>query len=181
MLRSLEQGMHREALQFNDYVVVHIDTDVSEDIGFDVSHRAEGRELTLEELVAAVRARLVRELGAEFFKTDGNRIVFAIAVDATECWLLPLVYDNKKRAKISGCVEAVNQARRKANKKPLSNGAPPHEKKQWREYEDASKPYLKRKTLLACAGENPSLSLFVQRLEAIEAGRASSATPPTEP
>ena len=50
VLRSLRAGDHRKALQLNDYVVVHIDTDVCEEPGYDVSRRAaDGRSLGPQE------------------------------------------------------------------------------------------------------------------------------------
>ncbi len=46
VLRSLREGDHRKALQLNDYVVVHLDTDVCEEPGYGVSRRAgDGRVL----------------------------------------------------------------------------------------------------------------------------------------
>src|SRR5262249_54304232 len=109
VFRSLKAGDHKKALQLNDFVVVHIDTDVSEDPGFDVSHRAEdGRALRPEELIEQVKARLVAAMDAEFYARHAARFVFAIAVDAIECWLLPLLYEDEaaKKAKVTGCLEA---------------------------------------------------------------------------
>ena len=50
----------------------------------------------------------------------------------------------------------------KANKTPLGTGKDP------RQYEEASRPYLKRKDLLKHAPLNPSLDLFVKELERVE-------------
>jgi hypothetical protein len=174
VLRSLRQGDHRKALQLNDYVIVHIDTDVCEEPGYGVSRRAaDGRALGPEELVEQVRRRLLTEMGAAFYDEHGARIIFAIAVDAIECWLLPLLYDGEpaKKAKVTGCLDAADWKLRRQKRPPLSTA----DSKSLPSYEAASRPYLKRRTLMDHRGENVSLDLFVRNLEALSATPAGPA------
>ncbi len=119
--RSLERKVHEGALQYNDYLVIHIDTDVQEEKGFDVPRREKGRELSVSDRIDRVITRL-QDIDTGFFRANADRILFAIAVDTIECWLLPLLYDNNKAAKIAGCLESANRALRKANKDALSAG-----------------------------------------------------------
>lgn len=70
--------------------MVHIDTDVAEEKGFDVAHKANGRTREPSDLIAAVIDRLTREMGEEFWRECATRVVFAVAVDSIECWLVPL-------------------------------------------------------------------------------------------
>ena len=98
---------------------------------------------------------------AEFLAENGHRVIFAIAVDSIECWLLPH-FDRHKAAKITGCLEAVNKALRKLNQDPLSNGT----RKFIAAYESASAHFRKRKQLLAVHDKNPSLKIFVEALNA---------------
>lgn len=168
VLRSLRQGDHKKALQLNDYVVVHIDTDVSEEPGFDVPHRApDGRALTPAELMAAVQAKLVAAMDPDFYARHAARIVFAIAVDAVECWLLPLLYDGEavKQAKITGCLTAADQKLKRLNRPPLSTGSG----KSPAIYAKESRDYAKRKKLMQHRAANPSLDVFVRNLEALGA------------
>ena len=163
--RSLAAGDHREALQFNDYLVVHIDTDVAEEAGYDVSRRAkDGRTLSPEELIEQVQSKLVAAMDREFYEGNAARIVFAIAVDSIECWLLPLLYDSepKKKAKTTGCLEAADLKLRRLGRPTLSKAGG----KDPASYESASREYEKRRTLKKRCGENPSLDVFVKRLEA---------------
>src|SRR5260370_26191158 len=96
-----------------------------------------------------------------FYQANEHRILFAVAADTIECWLLPLLYgENKKAAKTTGCLESANKALRKADEDALSAG----EKKFIRAYEKASSGYLKRKTLIKLRNKNPSLELFIKRL-----------------
>jgi hypothetical protein len=174
VLKFLERGEHREALQFNDYLVLHIDTDVSEQKGFDVPHREEGRELSVAELAARMRERLERIIGAEFCAEHGHRLIFAVAVHSIECWLLPLIYQDNRAGKITGCLNEVNEARRRGNKSALST----REHKDVRSYEDASRGYTKRKQLMALHDKNPSLALFVRQLARTVTGAAPDANAP---
>ena len=123
VFRSLRAGDHRKALQLNDYVIIHLDTDVSEEPGYEVSPRAaDGRALPPDELIEQVKIKLVAAMGPEFYARHAARIVFAVAVDAIECWLLPLLYDGEaaKKAKITGCLEAADRKLRRLNQPTLS-------------------------------------------------------------
>jgi len=161
VFQSLRRNDHEGALRYNDYVVIHIDTDVQEETGFGVTKRDdEGKELTVTVRVEMVIERLKRDIDRAFFEENSERIVFAIAVDTIECWLLPL-YDKGKAQKITGCLDAVSRALRKAKLNALWNG----KRKFLESYNEASIKYKKRKTLMACRDENPSLQIFLARLE----------------
>lgn len=162
VLRYLELGKHREALQFNDYLVLHIDTDVCEEKGYDVPRREEGRELTPEELAARVADKLRGLLGADIVNDHGHRILYAVAVDGIECWLLPLLFTNKKAGKTTGCLEAVNHERRKKKLPPLSKAD--GSDKNPRTYLDAARPYADGRQLQRLASKNPSLAVFVAQV-----------------
>jgi hypothetical protein len=166
VFRSLRAGDHRKALQLNDYVIIQIDTDVAEEPGFDVSHRApDGRTLSPEELIDQVKRRLIEVMDAEFYARHAGRIIFAVAVHSIECWLLPLLYEDEaaKKAKITGCLDAANRKLQRLNQPPLSTAG----HKDLKSYKQASRDYAKRRALLARRGENPSLDVFVKDLEAL--------------
>lgn len=109
VFKFFHAGEHRKALQTYDYLVVQVDTDVSEQKGYDVPHRDGGRELTAAELVARVAAKIKDIIGAEFLALYGSRFLFAIAVDGIECWLMPLLYEDKRAEKTTGCLNAANK------------------------------------------------------------------------
>ncbi len=166
-LRVLEQkGSRSAALQFNDYLVIHIDTDMQEETGFDVSRREKGKELSVSDRVDRVITRLKREMSAAFYQANAHRILFAIAVDTIECWLLPLLYGDNKAAKTTGCLESANNALRRKDQDALSAG----ENKFIRAYEQASSGYRKRKRLIEAHDRNPSLQLFFTQLETLRSG-----------
>lgn len=162
---ALRQRQHEEALQHNDYLVIQIDTDVCELAGFDVQRREGGRELEEGELIDRVVARLKREMTPEFLDAHGDRLAFAIAVNELECWLLPLVYDNKKAAKTVGCFEALTQGLKEQKEPGLlqrdGNSKAP------RRYQDVAAPLRKPKVLANAVAHSPSLQAFVDRLSAL--------------
>ncbi len=164
VFKSLERRDYEGALQYNDYLVIHIDTDVQEEPGFDVPRRDGGKELSVSDRVDRVIARLKQNIDAGFYVANADRILFAIAVDTIECWLLPLLYAEKKAGKTTGCLESANRALRKINQDALSAG----ENKFIRAYEKASSGYRKRATLIKHHHKNPSLELLIKRLETVQ-------------
>jgi hypothetical protein len=176
----LEGRAHLNNLQFNDYLVIHIDTDVCEDVGFGVPRKENGIELSAKELMRRVSERLKSVIGAEDYAHYGHRILFAIAVHGIECWLMPLFFPNNSKAgKIAGCLSAANHALKNSNEAALSktDGSD----KSPTAYENASRPYKSRKTLMKLHDKNPSLDAFVKQLELVEKTSDSQTTPATAP
>jgi hypothetical protein len=172
VLDSLSQAKHEKALQTNDYVIIQIDTDVSEQKGYDVPWKdQDGNALSPAALIDRVVAMLVERIGAELYAEHGDRFIFAIAVHDIECWLLPLFFDDQKQkaAKIAGCLETVNHELRKRNERPLST----QKGKDVRRYQQVARAYARRKTLMAACGKNPSFRRFVDQLGALSTSHQS--------
>lgn len=165
VFKCLERKDHEGALQYNDYLVIHIDTDVQEEPGFNVAKREGGKELSVSDRVDRVIARLKQDIDEGFYQANAHRILFAIAVDMIECWLLPLLYSDEKATKITGCLESANRSLRRANQNALSAGP----NKFIHAYERASSGYRKRKTLIELHN-NPSLDLFIKQLDTLRKG-----------
>jgi hypothetical protein len=164
VFRSLVQKDYVGALQYNDYLVIHIDTDVQEEPGFGVPRLVDGVELTIVQLVDRVVTRLKQEIDNDFNCVNSHRILFAIAVDTIECWLLPLLSDGKKAEKITGCLAAANWELRRTGREGLSAG----ENKFIKAYDKASSQYRRRRTLMDCHKRNPSLTLFINQLATLD-------------
>jgi hypothetical protein len=73
VLRYLQLGKHREALQFNDYLIMHIDTDTCDEKGYDIPRTEEGRVLAPEELAGRVVEKLRGLIGADVLEGHGHR------------------------------------------------------------------------------------------------------------
>ena len=164
VLKWLELGRHKEALQFNDYLVIQIDTDVSQQKGYDVPWRDGGKDLTVEELVARVVGKLVGLIGAEFYAAHKSRFLFAVAVNEIECWLLPLFFVDNKAAKTTGCLEAISHEQRRRNEAPLLQA----DSKDPKRYREVARQYNKPKILRKSYPKNRSFELFIQQLDALQ-------------
>lgn len=156
VLKYLEKKKYYDALEHSDFLIVQIDTDQSEHENFGVSQRENGAQVGPSALVAKVAERLQQIIGPEDLAFYGNRIIFAICVNAIECWLLPL-WDVTRAAKCEGCLDAMDRALSKKNEAPLN--------KDRERYRLASKEYTKNKKLRTEGMKNPSLKIFLQELE----------------
>lgn len=152
----------RGAFQFNDYVIVQIDTDVAADYG--VSDRdEEGVELSTEAIIERVKTLLVEHIGQEFHGNYAPRILFAISVQSTECWLLPLFFTDNRKSKTVNCLDTLNQGLK--TKKPYFIDP---KNKNPRYYDNISSEYTKHKKLMQLHTSSPSLEAFVHELERAE-------------
>lgn len=164
---ALRRGQHIEALQYNDYLVIQLDTDVCEELGFDVPRREAGVELDEATLIARVIARVERELGPAFVAEHGSRVAYAIAVNELECWLLPLVFDNNKADKTTGCFEALHRRLKERKGRGLLHND--GQSKDPRRYRDEAAPLRKPKQLEQACEHSASLAAFVLRVRALAA------------
>ncbi len=138
----------------NDFMVIQVDTDKCFEKPFDVSHEADGVKLSVEQLIEKVKERFEKlfndAFGDNFMTEFSRRILFAIAVHETECWLLPLYYkkDNEK-IEIRNCYEKLNK-RIKGLQKTTKI------------YDAISASLRFPKKLKAASSANPSFRIFMQ-------------------
>ncbi len=151
----------RKAFQFNDYVIIQIDTDVSEEPNYDIPKFESGNEISADKLVNRVREKIINLIGDEVYLKFKERILFAVCVHSLECWLLPIFYQDAKAAKTKGCLAALNRALQKKKGRRISPGS-----KNVKLYESVSSVFRKKKGLKRLAQKNPSLRIFVQELTA---------------
>jgi hypothetical protein len=149
----------REAFQFIDYIIIQIDTDVSEDYG--VAKQDENGEFTPQQLIEKVIEKFRKEIGENFYSQYQQKILFAISVHSIECWLLPLYYtDKKKKAKVKNCLDTLNLELAKQHKFTIDTNA-----KNPEYYREILKPYRKQKLLIKHHAENPSLKSFIEAVQ----------------
>ena len=153
-------------------LIVQIDTDISTEVGFDVSHpKNDDGDVDVEELLKQVRARLVQEINYnyEIYELHKERIIFAISMHSIECWLL-LVYTETENFDdcFTELVTAV-QSNDVLAKYPdlqrlrkLKNG-----NKSFKDYQNLSSPLSNSAILDSCAKKNPSLQDFANQIQAI--------------
>ncbi|MEG4529057.1 phage tail protein [Microcoleus sp. D2_18a_D3] len=149
----------RESFQFIDYIIIQIDTDVSED--YNIAHQDENGEFTPQQLSAKVLEKFRDAIGEDFYNTNQQKIIFAISVHSIECWLLPLYYTEKqKKAKCKNCLNTLNDELSKQHKFTIDKNA-----KNPEYYREIAKQYGKHKVLMKHYQHNPSLKIFIEEIE----------------
>jgi hypothetical protein len=157
VVRYLRERSYLKALQFNRYVIIQIDTDISDELG---AARSDG--ISDDDFVELVINRLRSYIAAEDLDFVKDRLLFAVGLDEIECWLLPLVFDRsevKSLAKTTGCLEAINHKLRRSNEIPLSTAGG----KDPRRYARVTEQYRRRKQLEGAA-TNRGFARFLREL-----------------
>lgn len=145
------------------YLIIQIDSDVFASQEIPEAYRfpfnkADGTRLTVTETIAAISEKLTEAIGTKTVEAYADRILFAIAVDASECWLLPFYYDNNHASKVTGCLTALNKQLSKKHKFTIAGKDPEY-------YRIVCKPILKDKHFEKKYPKNESLSIFIDRLK----------------
>lgn len=152
----------RGAFQYAAYVVVQIDADIFRKGDIPGKYVIPNiHQLEVPALIDAINGLLIREIGDEFFQQYQQRIIFAIAVDQIECWLLPAYFPNQatKAKKTTGCIATLNEALT-ATKAGFTI-----DKKDARYYQKmCRKRFGKKQDLQKFAAMNPSLEIFLKEL-----------------
>ncbi|HIO93034.1 MAG TPA: phage tail protein [Leucothrix mucor] len=150
LLEYLSEKRFRDDVVNNEYVIIQIDTDVSDHPNFAVSQTMD----SIEEFVGRVAQRLISQIDSkeDFYEGHKEKIIFAISVHSLECWLLPL-YRTYKKEKIVSCYDAL-----KRESKAISV------EKTYRKYDELSRPFLKHKKLMTIIPQNTSFDIFINAL-----------------
>jgi hypothetical protein len=150
LLEYLSEKRFRDDVLNSEYVIVQIDTDISEHINFGVTQQ----NLSTQELIKKIIERLITQIESKttFYKEHQEKIIFAISVHSLECWILPL-FNLAKNEKISGCFEALQRASKKIKVD-----------KNYATYDKLSQPFLKHKELIKVVSKNSSFQIFIHNL-----------------
>ena len=145
-------------MQFIDYIIIQIDTDVSE--LYNIPKLDENGEFTPQELIEKVIEKFRGASGDDFYSKYQQKIIFAISVHSIECWLLPLYYSDNKKSKFKNCLDTLNQELTKKHNFTIDANA-----KNPEYYRVISEQYRKPKVLMKHYAENPSLKIFIEEIQ----------------
>jgi len=159
VLEYCASGEFEAAFQFVDYVIVHIDTDVCEETHFDVPRRENGEDLSPLDLINRVAQKLQQQIRPKVWEDFHECIIFAIAVDSIECWLLPLHARDPYKTRYQGCLSTLSHHLKLKNLR-VNLGS-----RNYRDYQEVSKGYSKRRTLRECYQLNDGLQVFIEGLQ----------------
>jgi hypothetical protein len=163
VFKYCESDDFKEAFQNNKYIIIHIDSDVllTENVSDEYRIQSQDRdgEFSPEKIIELVSQKFEVAIGEDFYREYRDRIILAIAVHSTECWLLPLYYSDTRKAKLINCLETLN---RELNRKE-GYTIDPNDKNP-RYYREISSKYRKKKDLLRLYPENPSFRAFIEEI-----------------
>jgi hypothetical protein len=165
VLKYCESAELSHILVENDYVVIQIDTDQSQQFPFGVPHSESGKEKSSGILLTDVVARLERDMSE---RIDKNRIIFAVCVHTVECWLLPLVYFDGRKVKTKGCLAALNIELRRKNMPTISETGNKNCVASRKAYQEILKLLKKKADINEISVHNVGFQKFVGQLENIK-------------
>ncbi len=160
LLAYLSKTRFRQDVFYNNFIVIQLDTDVSNEKGFDVPQvDADNQQLSPEALITHIIAKLVATIDSGetgFYQRHSENIIFCISVHSLECWIY--AHHNKKslsKPKVTGCYKALDHLL-------------PSIEKTYRCYDELSQDFLKRKNIDAVVMKGPSFRVFIEALATIE-------------
>jgi hypothetical protein len=144
-----------------DFVIIQLDTDALKGDSVPEKYRLNLQQVNLAEAVLLVKNKLIDLISIDFYEQFQHKILFAISVDAIECWLLPFYFSSlkTKAAKTENCISTLNEGLKKAGHKFYIKAKEPHF------YRIASEPLKKHKELMRFYEMNASLRLFIEELQ----------------
>lgn len=150
--------------QNNDFLIVHVDSDVSHLKGFDLPHSISGGKVDVDGLLR----RIIQKLSslAPMAESDERhrRILYAIGIHSIECWLIGLVDPTHSYKRVNGCLVKLNQALKKKKHNPISSTAK-NSGDSRRTYLALANQFQNKKTTLQQSQLNPGFKQFVSLLQ----------------
>ena len=102
----------KDAVLNMDYVIIQIDADIFKTQKLPTQYQINfTSNISPEETVTIIKEKIIDLIERDFYKNHSQKIIFAISVDAIECWLLPIYYQNlpAKASKTTGCLNSLNE------------------------------------------------------------------------
>ncbi len=163
VFKYCQSSEFKDALIQNDLIIIQIDTDFMSGDSVGKEYKIDLKDLNVKETVKAFREKIVELIGADFYEEYSDRIIFAIAVNEIECWLLPVYFSDKKAKKYVNCIDTLNQVL------PQKEGFYIDAKDDIY-YRKLAKNFRKKKDIEKYAKRQESFDLFLENLQfAIEA------------
>lgn len=155
VLEYLKSEEILDAIQTNDFVVIQIDTDQCEHANFGVSLLDNSNQMkNIQDIVADCLAKMQSLLNPAFPASEMFRLLFAIPVLSSECWLLSLADSNHIHSKklAHSCKTKLDYFLYLKNKS-LS--------KEYEKYLKISSDFRKPKVLARVANKTLCLKIFI--------------------
>lgn len=166
VLKYCEREELKDIFVENDFLVIQIDTDQSQNAPFSINHlKFTGEEKTTNELLHDVLNKLNSLILPDIKAAYSDKIFFAISIHTLECWLLPLFYTNNHKSDTKGCLATLNTELSKKNIKPISvkNNSFAQQS-----YRSILSNWKKKSEIVASAQCNIGFKAFIESLDLIK-------------
>lgn len=158
VFKYCESKDFRGALTQNDFIIIQIDTDFMSGDSVGKEYKIDLKDLNVKETVEAFREKIIELIGEDFYEEYLQRIIFAIAVNEIECWLIPVYFSGKKAKKHVNCIDTLNTVL------PQKEGFYIDAKDDIY-YRKLAKNFRKKKDIKKYAKQQESFSLFLENLQ----------------
>lgn len=140
-----------EAIALNDYIIIHIDSDICWHESIDIDP-----DQPSADLISSIEGLVLSKIDAKILEAYRDKIIVAIAIHSTECWILPYFSSTaSERTKTNSCEIKLSEILSK-NKITF--------KKDYNCYMGLARDMRKTKHLASAMKCSPSLSHFVSSL-----------------
>jgi len=169
VLECCKNDTLKEIFEFNDYAIIQIDTDRSQDYPFNVPHYGEdgqlkNYELLCEDIIKKLNCLIVQPE----IQINRDRILFAICIHSIECWLLPIVYIDSHKSNTNNCLETLNHAvQRQYKKMAFLNDRNKNENAGIKVYDKIISGWKRKTDIVTSAQYNTGFNAFVKSLDKI--------------
>ena len=144
----------------NDFIAIQIDTDMGEHKNFGLDLHNENRKYKpILTIVEECIEKLKSSLHPEFPPSELERLLFAIPVLSTECWIFSL-HDTTHKHTDKTINKCENRLQRHLEKKDTNLT------KEYNFYRDICRDFRKRKNIQTVAQRTPCLQHFVNQVNA---------------
>ena len=144
-----------DAIDNNDFVIIQIDTDEGDHPNFGLGLHGKTIITIVEECIEKLKS----SLHPEFPISELERLLFAIPVLSTECWIFSL-HDTTHKHTDKTINKCENRLQRHLEKKDKNLT------KEYNFYRDICRDFRKRKNIQAVAQRTPCLQHFVNQVNA---------------
>ena len=166
VLKTCADKKLQEAFAINDYLVIQIDTDRCCEKNYNVNVYDENhKKISDEILYSRVVDRLKQNLVTAELQPYFDKIIFAICINETECWFLPLYYNDNRRCATDSCIRKLNQELKKQKL-----GIPDEDKncvQAQKTYREIFKKMKKKTIIQEISQYNYGFKKFIEQLDQI--------------
>jgi len=161
VVNSCKNEDFKEMFKRNEFVVIHIDADISYQKGFDVDDILDGKKKESNVLCNDIIDKLKSFIPAEIFDQYSEKFLFAIGFLTMECWLMTLV--STTTSDTINCTHKLNSIIKKKNMNPI-NEKNKNSYSSRQTYKVLASKFKNKKTILEHSKKNVGFDNFVNQL-----------------